>query len=43
MNSYRDIIDSPIITEKSATLEPYGTYVFKVYVNTNQTSYWKNI
>ena len=37
MNSYRDIIDSPIITEKSATLEPNGTYVFKVNVKANKT------
>lgn len=37
MNSYRDIIDSPIITEKSATLEPNGTYVFKVNIKANKT------
>ena len=37
MNSYRDIIYSPIITEKSATLEPNGTYVFKVNVKANKT------
>ena len=37
MNSYREIITSPIITEKSATCEQNGTYVFKVDVKANKT------
>ena len=30
MSNYHDIIIAPIITEKSASLEQKGTYVFKV-------------
>ena len=37
MNSYREIITSPIITEKSAACEQNGTYVFKVDVKANKT------
>ena len=38
MNNYRDIITSPIITEKSAELQQNGTYVFKVDVKANKTN-----
>lgn len=38
MNSYRDIIIAPIITEKSASLEANNTYVFKVDIKANKTS-----
>lgn len=36
MNSYRDIIIAPIITEKSALLEQEGKYVFKVDTRANK-------
>ena len=36
MNSYRDIIIAPVITEKSALLEQEGKYVFKVDTKANK-------
>ncbi len=36
MNSYRDIIIAPIITERSALLEQEGKYVFKVDTKANK-------
>ena len=36
MNSYRDIIIVPVITEKSALLEQEGKYVFKVDTKANK-------
>lgn len=36
MNNY-DIIFAPIITEKSASMEENGTYVFKVDARANKT------
>lgn len=36
MNNY-DIIFAPVITEKSATMESEGKYVFKVDVRANKT------
>ena len=36
MNSY-DIIFAPIITEKTASMESQGKYVFKVDVRANKT------
>ena len=36
MNSY-DIIFAPIITEKTASMEEMGKYVFKVDVRANKT------
>ena len=37
MSNYHDIIIAPIITEKSASLEQKGTYVFKVDNKANKT------
>ena len=37
MSNYHDIIIAPIITEKSASLEQKGTYVFKVANKANKT------
>ena len=37
MNSYRDIIKAPIITEKSSNLKLNNTYVFSVDVKANKT------
>lgn len=37
MSNYHDIILAPIITEKSASLEQKGTYVFKVANKANKT------
>ena len=36
MNSYRDIIIAPVITEKSALPEQEGKYVFKVDTKANK-------
>ena len=36
MNSYRDIIIAPVITEKSALLEQEGKQVFKVDTKANK-------
>ena len=36
MNSYRDIIIAPVITEKSALLEQEGKYVFIVDTKANK-------
>ncbi len=37
MNSYRDIIKAPIITEKSSTLATQNVITFSVDVNANKT------
>lgn len=37
MDSYRDIIKAPIITEKSSDLAKNNTYVFSVDVKANKT------
>lgn len=37
MNNYHDIILAPVITEKSASLEQEGKYVFKVAPSANKT------
>ncbi len=37
MNSYKDIIIAPIITEKTASLEQMGKYAFKVDIHANKT------
>ena len=37
MNSYRDMIFAPIITEKTASMQSDGKYVFKVDVRANKT------
>ncbi len=39
MNSYRDIIKAPVITEKSASLaQNANTYIFKVDAKANKTA-----